>query len=333
MTEQRWHILEKIQVQIAAVAALAIMYFVFWRWIKPEDVNGVATFIPLHAYGHLITFALFTWLLAAGVAVITTTSRPQGALLATLVGAGGVSLHTQPMRLLLMQFSPPATLMRPLIVEMVCMAAIVMVAAAIIQLVRAVVQKIHPPIMRPNVLMSEGSHGGEARENSLLVWLLTGQKYSSGLLARTAAQKSEISLKDVFLTAGGCLAITVIIALLLMEVTIFEVQRGQLLFGVAISFFVGAAVGTYFMPINFCWPCWLAAILIGGLCYVKGCAVVDTGVLTWTHMDYFTNILPVDWLSAACGGAVGGFWLARRLHDLKFSSHHEKQPAAKAAAS
>ncbi|NQU76562.1 MAG: hypothetical protein HQ546_09650, partial [Planctomycetes bacterium] len=103
MSHQRRHIVEKIQVEVAAVAALAAMYFWGWGIIKPTDVDGVAVFLHGGGPGRLIGLAVVVWLLAGVSALLTMSARPEGALLATMVGVGGASLHSEPMRFLLMR--------------------------------------------------------------------------------------------------------------------------------------------------------------------------------------------------------------------------------------
>lgn len=332
MSQQRWHILEKIQVEVAAVAALAAMYFVFWPYIKPPDVDGTAVFWPLGAYGQLFTFAAVTWLIAACAAVLTTTARPQGALLATLVGAGGGCLHSQSMRLLLMRFSPPGVLLRPLIGEMACMAVIVLVASLIIRLVRLAIGQIQPSWLRPDSLAEQAvparpprpfTHGWQ----TALAMILTGHRSPDTLLLSPRGRRS---IGDVITASVANLGLTLLIGLVLIWVFVFQPARGQLLFGVAISFFLAATLAAYLFPISFSGPCWIAPLLLGVFFYARSSTIGDLGPLTWTHVDCFTHILPVDWLSAGCGGAVGGYWLACRLHDTKLLGQPAKAAVAKA---
>lgn len=325
MSHQRWHIIEKIQVEAAAVAALAAMYFLFWQWVKPSDVDGAVVFFPLGAFKEFAAFVAAVWLLAAGVALLTTSARPQGALLAALVGAGGVSLRSQPMRLLLMRFEPPGSLLGPLMLELLAMVVVLMGAMAIIQLVRRAVARVRPGWVRPDGADSPAA--GPQRVNVPL-FLLSGLWHPQALLRLPAGgRQARQSAGDVVVACLASLGLTVLIGLVLMKVILFDTSRGQILFSVAAAFFVGAAVATYFFPVNSPLPCWIAPVLLGLLFYAKAATVGDAGVLTWTRVDAFTHILPVDWLAAGCGGAVGGYWLACRVHEAKHA-----EGASKAAA-
>jgi hypothetical protein len=321
MTQQRWHTLEKIQVEIAAAAALAAMYFLFWPMVKPPDVDSTATFLPLGAYRQLLNFALLVWILAAGAAVLTTTARPQGALWATLVGAGSISLHSQPMQLLLMRFSPPSALLSPLIAEQVCMFAIMLGAALLIHLVRLAAARLRPQWVRQDELLAAAPESPQGPASAFL-WLLTGQ----GRLSQVAMGpgRRAKSMRDVLLHSLAALGLTLLIGLLLMNILVFATARGQLLFGTALAFVLAAAAASYFFPLSFSTPCWIAPLLLGIFFYARSCWVGDLGPLTWMHLDRFTHILPVDWLSAGCGGAVGGYWLAARIHETKAAEQATK---------
>jgi hypothetical protein len=342
MSHQRWHTLEKIQVEVAAAAALAAMYFLLWPQLQPPDVDRVAVFLPLGASSHLLTLAVTTWMLAALVSLLTTAARPQGALLATLVGVGGISLHSLPMRLL--RFVPTSTLMTPLVTEQICMAGILAGATVVIFLVRLAVSRLAPAWVRPELETPEGYHAPVPPDRKRLprwfnpiLWLGTGYivvHLSNIRMLPGFGRKARSSARDVILCSLATLGLTLLIGLMMMNIFIFEgAARGQLLFGLAASFFLAAGVATYFFPLNFSGPCWLVPLLLGIFFYFRAGLTGDTGVLTWMHVDRMANILPVDWLSAGGGGAVGGYWLACRIHDWRiFSATTTAKPAEAAAA-
>jgi hypothetical protein len=133
----------------------------------------------------------------------------------------------------------------------------------------------------------------------------------------TRRMPSKAPTGEAAVNMVACGGLTLLLGLLLMIGTLFSTDRGQIIFSLALSFFLAAGVASYFFPVRFSTPCWIAPVLLGIAAYLKLSSMPFTGVLTWGGVDAWGHILPVDWISAGCGGAVGGYWLSCRLHDLK----------------
>ncbi len=325
MSHQRWHFIEKIQVEIAAAAGFAVMYFLLWPTIKPWDVDGAVVFLPIGAGYNLLAFAGVVWLLAAMCAALTISARPEGALLATLIGVGGASVHSNPMRLLLMRFEQDlGDLLSPLVWELAAMAGIIIVALLVIHIVRAAARTVVPKWMHRQI-----DRSGKPRKldidtanMTLLDWipgvrLMRHGPISLAMIKNAAAKGATRSLSGF--------GLTLLLGLALLHITAFSTDRGQVLFSLAISFFIAAGLANSFFPAGFSAPCWLAPLVLGAAFYLRSSGIAPTGQLTWTQADCFTHALPIDWLAAGCGGAIGGYWLSCRLHDLRHMPEEGKQ--------
>jgi len=331
MSHERWHAIEKIQVQVAAAAALAFMYFVGWRLIHPTDVDGVVVFLPTFRIGSLALFALVVWAMAAATAVITVSARLEGAVLALLVGVAGASMRTEPMRRLVNRLEPNvAGLMISLAVEIVVLLVILAGAMAVIAVVREILGRLLPewmvPMRRPSAPVESADGAGRPWGRTLLTLLLgfgfvrTDMKTHLMSLPAARNSKDKPSALELTQTILIAFALTLLAGLLGMMLTLLapdSVERGQILFALAISFFLAAWVVSYFVPAGFSAPYWSAPLVLAIVIYLKNCWVAPDPPLTWARIGAMANILPVDWLTAGCGGAVGGYWLSCRLNEAK----------------
>lgn len=301
MLSSRHHWVEKVQVGLATALSLAVMYYLVWPMLRPWDPDGAVVFLPAKEYGRLAIFAGTVWAMAGICALLTLRARPEGALLATLVGAGAVSLHSGNARLLLMRYEHHlGDLLRPLTLELVALAGVLAGAVLVIHVVRWAVRKISPAWVR-----SDAPPASQTQ---------TKADPSSPAGVKRAGGPSFAVRLVTSLAAGG---LTLLLGMLLGSVIFFSADRGQILFALAVSFFLASAAASYFFPSTLSAPCWLAPILLGVAMYLKQYALGGLDTLNWTQVDLWVHALPVDWLTAGCGGAVGGYWLSRRLLDMK----------------
>lgn len=303
MSHERWHTWEKVQVQIAIAIGLPVMYALSWSVLRTWDPDQAVVFLPKLELGRLAVFALVLWALAGLCALLTLSARAEGSLLAALVGSGGVSLHSESLAGMLRTYETnlPALLV-PLAGELALMAPIIVVAWLIVRAVRRGAARVRPEWVRPENLSPAhppGGQGGKAKPAS-----------------------ARLPLPERVLTNAASFGLTLLIGLLLVTVLMYSADRGQILFALAAAFFVGSAVATYFFPAGTSAACWAAPIVLGVIFYLKAC-LAPSGFQAWTQLGPWAYALPVDWLSAGCGGAVGGYWLACRLHDMA----HMPKPA------
>jgi len=298
MNHRRFHWLEKIQVELATLVALAAVYFLVWPHLRPDDPEGPVTFVSVGGYGHLAAFALIVWVLAAAAAVVTIHSRPEGAMLAAFIGAGGVSLHSPSVRPLLWLWQDRlAGLYGRLILEVLLLAAVLAVAAGIVLLVRRMIAAIRPGwIWRSPV----GAAPAPAQSGS------GRRRGNRDLLARSIA----------------CLLLGMLIAVILLLLLMRSGDRGQALFALLMSFVVGVMVAHQVFPSPYSVVAWTMPVATAIVFYVLFALSSMSGSSNaWTRVPFYAYALPIDWMTVGAGGALLGFWISQRIHEIR---HFEK---------
>lgn len=311
------HLLEKWQVRIAAAVALAVAWFACWQLVSPRDTQGVMAFLPDGQYGRLSTYAGLVWAISFGCALLTLSAPPEGALLAALVGAIGLSLRGGPMRALLWRWqSDPGRLFSLLAAELVVLGGVLAGAMIVIALVRSAARRI-----RPGWVWSEPASGEveappapaapAAAQRPFRSWL---QNTLDLLRGRSRGGKATA------LHALGCLVMELALAVILLVFTFRSTDRGQIAFALAASFFVGALVAGHVFPVGSAVPIWLGPIIMGTVVLILGGTAGAASGLIWRDALIVARgiplraALPVDWMVWGGGGAVAGFWMSRRLH-------------------
>ena len=83
----RHHLLEKIQVELAAAVAAAVVYF----WAAPalplSDPQWPIVFLPTGNLGAAASAALVIWGLTVLCVLATVSARAEGSMLAALIGS------------------------------------------------------------------------------------------------------------------------------------------------------------------------------------------------------------------------------------------------------
>jgi hypothetical protein len=101
MNQRRAHWVEKVSVQLAAGAALAVMYFWLWRQVQPPDPLLPVSFFAANAGGRLAIFAGIAAAVAAIVGAATIAARPGAAIMVAILGVGGLAMRSESFRGLL----------------------------------------------------------------------------------------------------------------------------------------------------------------------------------------------------------------------------------------
>lgn len=311
MSHQRRHLLEKLQVQIAAAAALAVAYFFMSRLVRPWEPGGTMVFIPAGDYGRLAVFAVLVWLLSVGCAILTLSARPDGALLAVLIGAAGFALKSGPARLLLQSRNGEFGRLFVLLAgEALVMSAVVAGAIAVIFLVRAAARRVCPRLVWTAPAPVESPEAGSTKKDK-------GRKDKKNAPSGTGG------LPHV----GAALLMEMAVALILLLITFRSTDRGQIAFALAASFFLSALAAHQTFPIRISAPFWVGPILMAALVFILGWVGVggSEGPAWYTAQMAAKNLpfraaLPIDWLTFGGAGAVAGFWLSSRINEAKTKS-------------
>ncbi|KPK85742.1 MAG: hypothetical protein AMJ81_02935 [Phycisphaerae bacterium SM23_33] len=293
-----------MQVQVAVVAALAVAWFAVWRLVRPWDSQVALVFFPSGDLARLGVCAAMVWAIAAACALLTLSARPEGALLAALAGAAGLALRSGSMSTLLKysgdDFHRTFALLSA---EVLAMAGIVIGAAVVIAVIRALARRIVP-----GWVWSEPPEPAPA--------------------AGSGSDRRKVKAAGV-VNFAGCLVTELAAALILLALTFRSPERGQIAFALVASFLLAALAAHQMFPVRSAAPFWLGPLLMGAAVLALGTLGASDPGPAWYHAIRGATGMPLraasplHWLGLGCGGAVAGFWLSRRIHD---HSHEKKEP-------
>jgi len=315
------HWLEKAQVQLAAVAALAAMWFFGWPLVLPWDPQGPLTFIPDGAYGSLGGFVALVWALSALVAVATLSARAEGALLAVLVGVCGLSLHCGQMRALLWERGGGlSATFAAMGLEAVVMGVVLAGSALIIWLVRGIARRIAPRWVWSDPPEAPADPGPTRKDGPATGRERFEAPSSLMTLIRSALRPAKVTAVHTL----ACLVMEIAMAIILLVLTFRSSDRGQIAFALAASFFLAAWFAHQTFPVRFSAACWLGPPILSVAVFMLGTmqptsqdpSVWHDAVMVAGNLP-LRAALPVDWLAFGGAGAVGGFWLSRRYNYSK----------------
>jgi len=315
MTPENQHLAEKIEVRVAAVVAALVSWWAIWLLVGPMDPQAAWVFFADSGVPRLAVFAAMVWALAAICAVLTVSSRPEGGILATLVGVSAMSVRSGPARNLLGTGAEAEEHINGVFAllcgEMLVLAAIMAGVVVVVYVVRALVRPLagkwfwSPPAAAP---AREGD-GGKAK-------------------GRKASEEKATPGRSGLVGAAGHLAVELAVGLILLNVTFRSTETGQIAFALASSFFVGAFAAHMMFPIRSSIPCLLGPVLVGTLVLALGALgnYAGPGPLWSRAIMVASSIplraaLPVQWIGLGCGGAVAGFWASCRFREAP-----EEQP-------
>lgn len=291
LIDRRAHSREKLQVQLATAASLAVVYFLLWRVVRQADPLSPATFLPadgLGGLGGLATLAGLILVLSAVCGLLTVSARPQGAMLAALLGLGGVSLRSSSLEVLLWQRQGHITAMYvQIILELLCLGAVVLAGVWVIGLVRRGVGRVCPG------------------------WLWRGMPAGPQGLPRQLGPRLR------------CLGTSAAVATALVPILLQSADRGQIVFGLLASFTVASLIGHWVFPARCGGAALVLPIVVGILYCILGAVSAVEG--NWMKVISPAQALPVDWISAGGGGAVLGFWISERLHEMHLLDVAQRQ--------
>lgn len=307
MRPENQHLAEKIQVRVAAVLAGVVSWWAIWCLVGPMDRQAAWAFFADGSLGRLAVFAAMVWALAAACAVLSVSSRPEGAILATLVGVAAMSVRSGPARNLLGTGEEAREAVNGVFAllasELLVLAAVLAGAVLVVHVVRALVRPLagswfwSPPPAEPAAERGQGKGG-------------------KGDRAKAAPPQQRL------IGVAGFLAVELAVAVILLNVTFRSTETGQIAFALVSSFFVATFAAHLAFPIRSSIPCWLGPVLVGALVLALGALGQFTGpgplwrraILVAASVP-MRAALPVHWIGLGCGGAVAGFWASCRFRE------------------
>lgn len=343
MTHRRIHLLEKIQVQLATAGSLAVVYFALWPGVRPWDPEGPVTFLPAGNYVQLFTFIVACWSLAAACAIATIHARPEGALLAVLLGAGGISLHSPRMRgLLWWRMDDVSGVYWEMIVEVLILTVVLFAIAVIIVLIRRAIERIRPgwvwkhPLARLPESQRELSGAGRSKrlkalESSVLDWMEAGI-FRLHLGVKDRRRKEQSAGSKTFYRCLNFMMLALIVAIVLLMLLMRSADRGQILFALLGGSATAVMVAHQVFPAPYSIVAAAVPVLTAVLFYALAALTsIGGSAHAWIDVPLYARALPVDWLTAGTGGAVLGYWISARIHESRLMEQLEQEQSKQGA--
>ena len=124
----------------------------------------------------------------------------------------------------------------------------------------------------------------------------------------------------------ACLLTAVVISVILLQLLLQSADRGQILFALGVSFLVGVLVAYQVFPVRPSLVATAAPLLAAVVFYAMAAFVpIPPTPEGWIKVPLYARALPVDWLTAGCGGAVLGYWISWRIHELRLLEKEEEE--------
>ncbi|NBB95196.1 MAG: hypothetical protein GVY16_05590 [Planctomycetes bacterium] len=327
-----------MQVIATAGLLLAAVYTVLWAPFEPADPLGPATLLSTGHLGRLVMLAVLTWVLAAVAGMTTTLSRPEGALIAALLAAGGLSMRSASIEPLLWDAGRSAgTLYVWMAVQMLLFAVVLLGAEAATSAVRGLLRCIAPGLLWQDPLaelseqdrkdLTEADTPFEAPDVSL--GLTPTSAVLAGTLRRVLGKPSQndtpLPTAGEWKQAGLCCGTGVLAAIVLTVILMASHDRGQVLFAVFASFAIGGMLAHHLFPTRLAIAAWAMPIVTAVLFYGLAVASASRGGALRPQFQ----ILPIDWLTLGCGGALLGVWFSERMRETRIIETLEKASHAR----
>ena len=328
MTHRRFYWLEKLQVQLSTAAAMLAVYFLVWPLLRPADPEMPLTFLVGDHVAALGTFALLAVVLAVVVGLLTVTARPEGALMAVVLGLAAAALRSGDFSALLrLEQDRTSSLFVTMILETLLLAAIVLAAAVIVALVRRSVAKLWPRAAFHSPLEGVLPNADLARPQFLTIALTAGGGIEGYLVAskvsktppKADAKAVKAAAPAALLTRGAyCFGLALAVAGILLMLLLRSDSRGQVIFAIIVAFAAAMLIAHQLFPGPFVLAAFLLPLVAAVVFYVLGStANVGSGPQDWTAVPVYCRALPVDWMTFGTGGAMLGYWVSSRIYDMR----------------
>jgi len=305
----RHHLLEKIQVELAAAVAAAVVYF----WAAPalplNDPQWPIVFLPTGNFGAAASAALVIWGLTVLCVLATVSARAEGSMLAALIGAAGYSMYSPQIRGLLWYRQANLPSLYGVLISEVLLLSLVLVGVAIlVTLVRRTVSAACPRCAWRSPLLRQD----QAPTN----WL--ERLFGPGYHIRGLAGQSLTTLGGRIRQSAMFLVTGMLLSMVLLVLLMRSADRGQIVFALLASFTLGVLIAHQLLPVPNSILSWAMPVPVAILFYLLAMFTSsDTSSQAWMSVHHYGRALPIDWVTVASGGALLGFWISERLHEVR----------------
>jgi hypothetical protein len=331
MERKGFLLLEKLQVGLTAAGLLAVAWWGLRPMFTPADPLGPIALLPGGTSGNIWLFCLFVPIFSLIAAGTTTTSRPSGAMLASLLGLGGLAMRSGPMRTLFWGCDGSVSyLYLQMLVEILLLGLAVAVAELLIGLVRRHIAAAQPGWLWRDPLEDLTDQQRKILEKHTpandrkvfwfsfnpagMLLLNLAQRFVEKKMAQAQTDGIRKKLAGFRQQVLGCLATGVVLGLILVCLMMQSTQRGQVLFALFAGFICAAWLARHFFPVDSVFIAWAMPLITAVLFYALAAISYIHG--TWVQISPQFQALPIDWLTAGGSGAMLGFWLSGRSREV-----------------
>lgn len=341
MTLRRLHWLERFQVRTAMLVGAVATYFVLFPLLRGPDPEGPLSLLVGGGAGRVALFVIAFWVLGGFCGALTVSARREGVLAALLIGMGGLSLRSPQIRSLLwFRMDALTGLYETLILEVLLLAAVLVAGDIIAAQVRRALGRARPGWVWKALPADPARKGGELAEVSIDRTYYLGGVLDTVLigalirlfasLGRRGTRKAAGSTRrsELLVRTGKFLILALVIAAALLLVLMRSSDRGQILFALVAGFFVATWVAHQVFPTPLAAASWVYPIILAVCLYALGAASgAGAPPQGWIDVRIYARALPMDWLTAGCGGSLLGCWVSARTHDARRIQRLEEEEA------
>jgi hypothetical protein len=334
MTHRQTHFLEKLEFQVSAIAAAAVVYWFVWPLLILHDPALPICFLAGGDGAHIFTLIGLACALGIACGAITVTARPQTAVMALVLALGGLSLRSPRIGSLLWAHQDSMSVMYwRMALEVLLLLAVVVIAGAAAGIGRRLAAGLAGGLIWRDPLLELDDERRAAYNRELarrkaekaspwtvamvlsllslplgIIWVPGEDVKSDKLLGRDTAVRGVLGFM-VSLTASA------IIVLVLLR----SPERGQILFALFAGCFLGVFLGQKVVPTQTNLTAWAVPVVLGGALYLLAAiSAVGSGQGAWMDVRLYAQALPIDWMTAALGGAMLGHWEDLRMREARY---------------
>ena len=344
MTHRQVHFLEKIEFQVTAIAAAAVVYWFVWPLLIPGDPEWPIFFIARGAYASMWMLAGFACVIGLVCGATTVTARPQTAAMALVLGLGGLSLRSPRIRSLLWASQDSMSVMYwRMALEVLVLMAVVVIAAAVACIGRRITASLAGGLLwrDPLIDLDEDRRAAYNRElaarnaekpSPWSAWAVVSLLSAPlGIIWVPNAKRSEKLLgRDTAIRGLLGFMISVTGSAIVVFLLLRSPERGQVLFALFAGCFLGVFFSQRIVPTRTNVTAWATPAVMGVLLYVLG-AISSFGVGrgAWMDVAFYARALPIDWMTAGLGGAMLGHWEDLRMREARYIDESLEDAQAK----
>ncbi|MCK5114949.1 MAG: hypothetical protein KAR11_09340 [Phycisphaerae bacterium] len=325
--------LEKLQIVVGVAATLSLVYWGIQSWFIPADPLQPIALLPAGNFGGLVLLGVVFWILTALLSLVTTFSRPEGAIAAALIAIGGLSLRSNAMRALVWNSNGSMSgIFVIMIVELLIMGVMLLVGVGIMIGVRRLVKMAAPRLIWRDQMANLTGQQVEmlekvnSRFNSSWFSKDPVMGYLLKLIANKSSDKSEakpdrrtkLQQREQLQRAAGCLVTGIAVGLLLMSLLLRSTTRGQVVFALFAAFMLSQIIAQHLYSTRSLLIACVTPIIAAIAVYALGAySAVTGGANFWAVLAPQFQSLPIDWFAVGIGGSVLGLWTSDRMREIR----------------